>query len=127
LLRAGARPASLGDARFAVWPQLRDGTKKNTAVALTEFARQTEGRPHAAPAAGVKVEAYLAEHAAPDLDVAMIARALAIAPIEGLTAEELREITGYRFAVRPILTAHSAFVADEAGRWHLGVSAMLLA
>lgn len=59
--------------------------------------------------------------------MAVIARALAIAPIERLTVEELREITGYRFAVRPILTAHSAFVADEVGRWHLGVSATLLA
>jgi hypothetical protein len=110
-----------------VWPQVRDGIKKNTAVALTEFAGQTEGRPQAAAAAGAKVEAYLAKHAAPDLDVAMIARALAIAPIEGLTAAELREITGYRVAVRPILTAHPAFVADEAGRWHLGVAARLLA
>jgi hypothetical protein len=110
-----------------VWPQLRDGIKENTAVALTEFARQTEGRPQAAAAAGVKVDAYLAKHTAPDLDVALIARALAIAPIEGLTAKELREITGYRFAVRSILTAHPAFVADDAGRWHLGVSAMLLA
>lgn len=63
----------------------------------------------------------------PDLDVALVARLLAIAPMEGLTAAVLREITGYRLAVRPILNAHPAFVADEAGRWHLGVSAMLLA
>jgi hypothetical protein len=52
--------------------------------------------------------------------------ALAIALRGGLNAQDLRAITGYKFAVRPILDAHPAFVRDEEGRWHLGIPARLL-
>lgn len=51
------------------------------------------------------------------------ARALAIGPRSGLTVAELRGITGYKFAVRPILDAYPAFVPGEKGRWHLGIPA----
>lgn len=108
-----------------VWAELRAGISKTATTALTEFAQRTEGRPEAAAAAGVKVEAYLAKHSAPDLEVAQVARALAIAPRSGLTPAELRAITGYRFAVRPILDAYPAFVCDAEGRWHLGIPATL--
>jgi hypothetical protein len=106
-----------------VWSQLRDGITKTSTTALTEFAERTKGRPEAAATAGVKVEAFLAKHTAPDLPVALVARALAIGPRGGLTVAELRAITGYAFAVRPILDAYPAFVADEDGRWHLGIPA----
>jgi len=109
-----------------VWAQLRDGLTKTTTTALTEFDARAKGRPEAAAAAGVRVAAYLAKHVGPDLPVAHVARALAIAPRGGLNAQELRAITGYKFAVRPILDAHPAFVRDEEGRWHLGIPARLL-
>jgi hypothetical protein len=48
--------------------------------------------------------------------VAIIARTLAIAPPRGLSVQELRQITGNRFAVRPIVDSHSAFVVDSDGR-----------
>lgn len=108
-----------------VWGQLRDGLSKSATTALTEFSERTAGRPEAAAAAGVKVEAFIAKHAGSDLAIAQVARALAIGPRSGLTVTELRAITGYFFAVRPILDAHPAFVSDEEGRWHLGVPATL--
>lgn len=108
-----------------VWAQLRDGISKTTTSALVEFDARTKGRPEAAAAAGVKVEAFLEKHAGPGLPVALVARALAIAPRSGLTVAELRAITGYAFAVRPLLDAHPAFVADEDGRWYLGIPATL--
>lgn len=107
-----------------VWAQLREGITKTTTAALTELGERTAGRPEAAAAAGVKVEAYLAKHTAPDLPVALVARALAIAPPDGLTPAELRAITGYAFAVRPILDCCPAFVVDDEGRWHLGLPAV---
>ena len=95
------------------WAELRDGLTKTATKALIEFDKRTAERPEAAAEAGVKVAAYLAKHAGPGLPVAEVARALAIAPPRGLTASELRAITGYRFAVRPILDAYPAFVRDE--------------
>ena len=108
------------------WAELRDGLTSVARTGLAEFAVQTEGRPEAATAAATKVEAYLANHAPPELDVARVARALAIAPNSGLTAAELRAITSHSFAVRPILEAYPAFVCDETGRWHLGVPGGML-
>ena len=108
-----------------VWAELRAGIANATTTALTDFTQRTEGRPEAAAAAGVKVGEYLAKHTAPELAVAQVARALAIAPRSGLTPAEVRAITGYRFAVRPILGAYPAFVADANGRWHLGVQARM--
>ena len=108
-----------------VWTQLREGITKTTTTALTEFTARTEGRPEAAAAAGVKVEAFIAKHAGSGLPVAQVARALAIGPRGGLTPAELRAITGYAFAVRPILENYPAFVPDEGGRWHLGIPATL--
>lgn len=108
-----------------VWAQLRDGITKTTTNALVEFNTRTQGRPEAAAAAGVKIEAFIEKHTGPSLPVALVARALAIAPRSGLTVAELRAITGYEFAVRSILEAHPAFVADEDGRWHLGLPAIL--
>jgi hypothetical protein len=107
------------------WGDLRDGITRTTTTALTELGERTKGRPAAAAAAGVKVEEYLAKHTAPDLPVASVARALAIAPRGGLTVAELRAITGYAFAVRPILDAHPAFIADQDMHWHLGLPAIL--
>lgn len=107
------------------WGQLRDGLARTASTALVELGERTAGRPESAAAAGVKVEAYLEKHAGPGLPVALVARALAIGPLGGLTPDDLRAITGHRFAVRPILEAHPAFVRDEAGRWHLGVPAVL--
>jgi hypothetical protein len=107
------------------WAQLRDGLTKTTTTALTELGERTKGRPEAAASAGLRVAAYLAKHAGPDLPVAEVARALAIAPRSGLTPAELRAITGYKYAVRPILDAYPAFVRDEDGRWHLGIPARL--
>ena len=108
-----------------VWAQLRDGLSKTATTALTEFGERTAGRPESAAAAGVKVEAYIEKHTGPDLPVALVARALAIAPRSGLTVAELRAITGYKFAVRPVLDAYPAFVPDEDGRWHLGIPAAM--
>ncbi len=108
-----------------VWAQLRDGLTKTATTALTEFGERTAGRPEAAAAAGVKVQAFIAKHTGPYLPVAQVARTLAIAPRSGLTPAELRATTGYKLAVRPILDAHPAFVADEDGRWHLGIPATL--
>jgi hypothetical protein len=108
-----------------VWAQLRDGLTKTTTTALTELGERTAGRPEAAATAGVKVEAFIAKHAGPALPVAQVARALAIGPRGGLTPAELRAITGYKFAVRPILDAHPAFVPDEESRWHLGIPAAM--
>ena len=107
------------------WAQLRDGLSKTASTALAELGERTAGRPESAAAAGVKVEAYIANHTGPALPVALVARALAIGPRDGLTVAELRAITGYRFAVQPILDAHAAFVCDEARRWHLGIPATL--
>ena len=108
-----------------VWSQLRDGFAKTTTKALTELGERTAGRPESAAAAGAKVEAYIEKHTGPDLPVALVARALAIGPRSGLTPAELRAITGYKFAVRPILDAYPAFVRDEEGRWHLGIPAAM--
>jgi hypothetical protein len=106
-----------------IWAQLRDGLTKTASTALTELGERTAGRPESAAAAGVKIEAYIEKHKAPDLPVAQVARALAIGPRTGLTPIELRAITSCKFAVRPILDAYPAFVADEDGRWHLGIPA----
>lgn len=87
---------------------------------MTEIVARTKGRPAAAARAGVTLRAYLAKHAGAGLPVADVARALAIAEARGLTARDLYDITGRRFAVVPILRGHPAFVRDDEGRWHLG-------
>jgi hypothetical protein len=104
----------------AFWPELGKSIARTTATAAEEIDKRTRGRPEAAAAAGLKLDAYLAKHTSPELPVALLARTLSIAPPAGLTVQELRQITGHRFAVRPIVEAHSAFVVDENGRWHLG-------
>jgi len=68
-----------------------------------------------AAGAGLKLETYLAKHTGPDLDVALVARTLSIAPPEGLTVQELPQITDRQFAVRPIV---EVLVDDGAVRGH---------
>lgn len=109
----------------AFWPDLGKSIARTTAATASEIDKRTKGRPEAAASAGLKLEAYVAKHTSPELPVALVARALAIASPQGLTVQDLRQITGHRFAVRPIVEAHCAFVEDDHGRWHLGQSARM--
>jgi hypothetical protein len=105
------------------WPELGKSIARSTAATAQEIDKRTRGRPESAAAAGLKLDAYIAKHTSPETQEALVARTLSIAPPAGLTVRDLRQITGHRFAVRPILEAHPAFVSDEEGRWNLGVPA----
>lgn len=107
------------------WHDLGKNITAMTASTLSDVGRRTRGRPEAAASAGLMLDAYVALHTSPDLPVAQVARALAIGPPKGLTIQDLRQITGHRFAVRPIVDAHPAFVEDDHRRWHLGQSARM--
>ena len=107
------------------WPELRSNLSKATSAAATEFDKRTSGRPAAAIAARSRIDAYLASHARPGVPVATVARILSIAPPDGLSVAELRQITSQRLAIRPIVEGHPAFVVDENGRWHLGERARM--
>ena len=102
------------------WTELRSNLSKATSAAATEFDQRTNGRPAAAIAARSRIDAYLASHASPGVPVATVARILSIAPPDGLSVGELRQITSQRLAIRPIVEGHPAFVVDENDRWHLG-------
>jgi hypothetical protein len=107
------------------WPELRSNVSKTTSAAASEFDKRTSGRPAAALAARSRIDSYLAIHASPGVPVATVARILSIAPPDGLSVAELRHITAQRFAIRPIVEGHPAFVVDENGRWHLGERARM--
>jgi hypothetical protein len=107
------------------WGELRSGITRATTITLDEIAARTEGRPEAALQARTTLGTYLAGHTRPGLLVTDVARALAIAEPDGLTASDLYHITGHRGRVVPILERYPAFVPDNDGRWHLGRPARL--
>jgi len=107
--------------RSTTWVAIRDGLKLLLEHAAHEASRHLEDAKRA--------KAQLAEferlHPGPGTPESIVARHIAIAGTEGLSAAELYDITGHRFAVRPILVGHRAFSEDEHGRWHMGEPARL--
>ena len=102
------------------WSETRASASRAVTATLDEIVARTEGRPQAALRATSTLGVYLAKHKGQGMLVTDLARALAIAGPEGLTAADLYHITGHRGPVLPILERHRAFAPNAAGRWHLG-------
>lgn len=124
LLLAGVVAFLLWSRRSPLWGEVRSGLATATATAAVEFDARTRGRPEAAEVAGPKVAAFVGNLAGSGDPAALVARTLALAPPSGLSAAEIRTITGHAFAVRSILDTHPAFVRGDGLRWHLGVPAI---
>ena len=104
------------------WAAFRDGLKPHLEHATHEASLHLED----AKRAKAQLAAFERQHPGPGTHEAIVARHVAVAGTEGLSAAQIHDIVGHRFAVRPILEAHRAFSEDENGRWHLGEQARLL-
>lgn len=108
------------------WVPARERVWNGFARMTSEISQRIEtNRLPAALTAKGQLADYREAHPGPGTAEAILARHLAIAPPRGIAARDLYEITGRRFAVRPVLEAHPAFWSDSEGRWHLGVAAQM--